>query len=68
MEKIITRIKELREEKGITQKQLGEVLGFCRNTISQYETAVNEPSLLTIKKLCDYFEVSAGYILGFEDI
>jgi len=67
MEKIKTRIRELREEKGLTQEQLGEEIGFRSNTISQYETGVLEPNLQTIKKLCDFFDVSADYLLGFKE-
>jgi len=62
------RLRELREEKGITQSQLAKNLGFSRNTISQYETGAREPDIQTIKKLCDFFGVSAGYLLGFEEI
>ncbi|MCL2556519.1 MAG: helix-turn-helix domain-containing protein [Firmicutes bacterium] len=68
MEKIIPRIKELREEKGLTQAQLAKAIGFNYRTISQYERGINEPDLKTIKKLCDFFEVTSDYLLGFEDL
>ena len=67
MGKIITRIRELREERGMTQVQLAKEIGFSPNTISQYETGVLEPNLQTIKKLCDYFNVTADYFLGFKE-
>jgi len=62
------RLKELREEKELTQLQLGELLGFNSRTIGQYERGQREPDFQTLKKLCDFFEVTAGYILGFEEI
>lgn len=61
------RIKELREEKSLSQKQLAEAIGLKHQTISHYENSRLEPNLETIEKLCNYFEVSAGYLLGIED-
>jgi len=61
------RLKELRLEKGLTQVQLGKIIGFDGRTIGQYERRINEPDIKTIKKLCDFFEVSADYLLGFVD-
>jgi len=65
MEKI--RLKELREEKGISQTQLAKELGILQSTISHYEKGLVEPNIQTIKKLCKYFEVTAGYLLGIEE-
>ena len=62
------RLKELREEKELTQSQLAKEIGINRRTLSNYETGAREPDIQTIKKLCDFFEVTAGYLLGFEDI
>ncbi|MCL2556721.1 MAG: helix-turn-helix domain-containing protein [Firmicutes bacterium] len=61
------RLKELREEKGLTQVQLAKELGFSQNTISQYESGVTEPNIQTIKKICKFFNVTAGYLLGIEE-
>jgi len=61
------RLRELREEKGLTQTQLAKEIGVNQRTISQYETGINEPDIQTIEKLCLFFNVSAGYFLGFED-
>lgn len=61
------RIKELREEKSLSQAQLGKEIDVNWRTISNYELGVREPNLETIEKLCKYFEVSADYLLGLED-
>lgn len=58
------RLKELRKEKGITQGDLGEILGFGDSTISQYETGKRTPDQSTLQKLATYFEVSIDYLLG----
>lgn len=60
------RIKELREEKGITLQQLGNAVHLAPNTISQYETGKREPKLRTWQKLADYFGVSASYLQGID--
>jgi len=65
MEKV--RIKELRQEKGLSQTQLAKEICVDQRTISNYEKGITEPNIQTIKKLCEYFEVTAGYLLGFED-
>jgi len=66
MEKI--NLKELREAKGISQVQLAEEIGVNHRTISQYENGKREPDIQTIKKLCKYFNVTAGQLLGSEEL
>ena len=61
------KIKELRESKRITQKELGKILSIRNTTISAWEKDIAEPPLETIKKLCIMFDVSADYLLGLED-
>ena len=58
------RIKELRVEKGISQKELASALHLAQNTIASYETAAIEPSLEVLVLLGDYFDVSTDYLLG----
>jgi len=62
-----TRIKELREEKGLTQKQLGKEMGVASNTICNWEVGTREPDIATIKKLAKFFDVSTDYLLGHTD-
>ena len=62
------RLKELREEKGLSQTHVAEAIGIRQQTISQYEKGITQPDIQTIKKLCDFFEVTAGYLLVFEEI
>ena len=61
------KIKELREERSMTQSQLAEKLGLNYRTISHYENGVSQPDIQTIENLCKIFEVTAGYLLGIED-
>jgi len=67
MRKAKLRIRELREDRGLTQAQLAKEIGYSPNTLSQYETGVFEPNIDTIKKLCEFFGVTADYLLDMED-
>lgn len=61
------RIRELREDKNLTQAQLAKEIGVNWRTISNYENGIREPNLETIEKFCKFFEVTAGYLLGIEE-
>lgn len=57
------RIRELREEKGMTQDALAEVLSVGTNVIGCYERGEYGPSKKAMYLLCKYFGVSADYLL-----
>lgn len=62
------RIKKLRKEKGLTQEQLGNLLGVKKSAIAKYENnRVENLKKETIQKLSEIFEVPASYFLGIED-
>lgn len=64
-----TRIKKLRKEKGLTQEQLGNLLGVKKSAIAKYENnRVENLKKETIQKLSDIFEVPASYFLGIEEV
>ena len=58
------KIKELREKKGISQKELADYLNITQVQISKYELGKNEPDLNTTKKIAEYFNVTIDYLLG----
>jgi transcriptional regulator with XRE-family HTH domain len=60
------RIKELRQEKNMLQKDLAKFLGFKASAISEWETRGKEPDFSTLCKLAKYFGVSTDYLLGLE--
>ena len=62
------KIKELRSERNITQKQLSEYVNTSKESISQYERGVQAPQAETLIKFANYFDVSIDYILGRVDI
>ncbi len=61
------RIKELREERDLSQQQLAELLHCNQNTVSRYENETHDLGTGDLVKLCRLFQVSADYLLGLED-
>ena len=61
------RLKRLRMEKGITQKELANRLHISRSTIAGYESLGKEPDGEKLCALADFFGVSVDYLLGVTD-
>lgn len=57
-------IRELREDHDLTQAQVAAVLGTTQQVYSRYEKGENEMPIRHLIRLCDYYQVSADYILG----
>lgn len=55
---------ELRQDRGLTQRELGKILSVSTGTISNYENGVHYPDLEKLVQLADYFQVSTDYLLG----
>jgi transcriptional regulator with XRE-family HTH domain len=56
-------IKQLRQDRNITQQELGKIINKSRSTIAGYETKRKEPDYETLKKIAEYFNVSTDYLL-----
>lgn len=56
-------IRKFREEKGLTQKELGKRCGMSESTLRQYESGLKNPQIDTIKKIADVLEVPLKEIL-----
>lgn len=61
------RIRELRKRKGLTQAQLGEMLGVTKDAISHYENNTQTPSLTKLTRLALYLNASVDYLLGLDN-
>lgn len=57
------KLKELRIDKGLSQQKLGELLGFCNQTISFWESGSREPDLDTLVNIAHFFGVSVDELL-----
>lgn len=62
------KIKELREEKGLSRKALAEKFDLKQNAVYEWEVRGKQTDYETLCKLADFFQVSVGYLLGREDI
>ena len=61
------KLRELRQKKGISLKELGKILGLAESSISLYETGKRQPDYDTLTKIADYFGVSVDYLFGRTD-
>ncbi|SFL61549.1 XRE family transcriptional regulator [Lactococcus garvieae] len=62
------RLKELRKEKGFTQKELAELVGFSYQNLQKYEKGIAKPLNKNLIKISDIFDVSVSYLLGETDV
>ena len=60
----IKRIRDLREDHDLTQQQVADILGTSQTMYARYERGANELPIHHLITLCDYYKVSADYILG----
>lgn len=65
--KLGQRLKELRDEKGLTQKQLSKVFKINSVTYLHYEKSQREPPLALLADIAKYYDVSVDYLLGLKD-
>ena len=61
------RLKDIREDRDLTHREVAEHLHIRQNTFSQYENGQRGLPLDTLVKLAKYFGVSTDYILGLTD-
>ena len=65
---MVRNLKMLREKKGISQAQLGRMLGVTQQTVNKYENYTTEPDIATLERLAEYFNTSVDYLVGNTDI
>lgn len=67
MNKFAERLKELRQEKNLTQTELAKETGLSQTGIGKWESNKRTPSIDVVIILCNYFKVSSDYLIGLED-
>lgn len=60
------KLKKLLSEKGITWKELSETLSIGKNQLAYWQEKNSLPDGKTLKKIAEYFHVSADYLLGID--
>lgn len=58
------RLKELRQNARMTQKDLGQALGISSSTVGMYEQGARTPDMDTLESIADYFNVDIDFLLG----
>ena len=58
------RLRALREDQDLTQKDVAQILGTTQQQICKYESGLQEMTVGRLAKLCKFYGVSADYILG----
>lgn len=61
------RIRDLREDRDLTQKQVAQLLGMSQTGYSKYETGEKDIPTAVLLKLADFYHTTTDYILGRTD-
>lgn len=67
MDTFSKRLKELRTDNNLSMRDLAKKIDATDAAISNWENNINEPKISYVIRLCNYFDVSADYILGLKD-
>lgn len=57
-------LRELREDRDLKQSDIAKVLKTTQQVYSRYEMGINDLPIYRLKELCQFYQVSADYILG----
>lgn len=60
-------LRDLREDNDLTQSQVADYLGTSQTMYARYERGANELPIRHLIKLCEFYHVSADYILGIKN-
>lgn len=62
------RLKEIREDKQLSQSEVAKLLNVKQNTYSQYETGKRQISIAMLVQLAEFYDVSVDYLLELTDV
>lgn len=63
----MVRLREIRKSRGLTQEELGDLVGLTKASISFYESGKQDPGVDTLKRIADVLNVSVDNLLGREE-
>jgi len=61
---MIKNLKKLRQESGVSQQRLADIILVSQQSVNKYENKNVEPDIETLVKIADYFDVSLDYLAG----
>ena len=65
---MVKNLRLLREEKGISQQKLADMLNISQQAVFKYEKTASEPDISTLIKLADIFDVTVDFLIGNGEI
>lgn len=66
MKKLGDRLRDLREERNLKQKDVAAALDISNKVLSSYERNISQPSVDIFKRICEFYQVSADELLDLE--
>lgn len=67
MKSYVEILRELREDRDLKQSDVAKVLNTTQQVYSRYEKGINEMPVRHLRTLCEYYRVSADYVLSLPD-
>ena len=67
MKEYVRRLRDLRTDRELSQVQIAVILGTTKNQVGKYERGEQEMPIRHLITLCDYYGVSADYVLGLPE-
>lgn len=64
---MVDRLRTLREQHGLSQRELARECGIAESVVRRYENGTSEPSAASLKLIAEKLNVSADYLLGMTD-
>lgn len=61
------RLRQVRKERNLTQRQVAEAINTIEQNYQRYERGTQQPTLLTLIALADFFNISLDYLCGRSD-
>lgn len=62
-----SRLREIRQVRGMSQRELAEAAGFKQSAVAQFENGSRMPSLPNLRRLAETLNASADYLIGLDD-
>ena len=65
---LANQMKKLRNQKGLTQQELADILHVSKGTVGMWETGRREPNTEILSELADFYGVTVDYLLGRDQL
>ena len=65
---IMKNLKLLRNQKGLSQQKLADILHISQQSVYKYENDITSPDIDTLKNIADFFETAIDYVVGYTEL